>query len=337
MLIVTNMWPSKHDPAYGIFVRRQVQSVSALGVKCDVLLIDGRKHRWVYVGAALHILRLNWSRARPRLVHGHGGETSLIVRWYLRGPVLVSYCGCDLLGTTRADGSRIYARRIRGFVLRHCSRFMTATITKSAAMHAALPAKSRRRNLVLPNGVNRNLFRPLPHRVARAQLGWPSADPVVLFAADPDEDRKRLWLARSACVEAERCIGPIRLEVAYGVEPDAMPRLMAAADCLVLTSSIEGSPNVVKEAVSCGLPVITTDVGDVREVLGQVEPSWICAARPEALAAALVECLSTRRRSNGWQRATWLGEDRIAQRLGDLYESLVPMLRVTDSVRGLGG
>jgi teichuronic acid biosynthesis glycosyltransferase TuaC len=329
VLFVTNLWPTEDQPDYGIFVRRQVDSIKSLGVKCDVLFVEGYRHAWEYVRAAFQILRLNWSSARPRLIHGHGGETSLIVRWYFRGPVLVSYCGSDLLDVTRGDGARSYAGHLRCLLLRHSSRFMTATITKSAPMQAVLPGKTQCRNVVLPNGVNRNLFQPLPRDGARAQLHWPSAQRIVLFAADPHELRKRFWLARLACVQAERCVGPIRLEVASGMDPDAMPRLMAAADCLLLTSSIEGSPNVVKEAVTCGLPVVSTDVGDVGHVLAGVEPSWICAARPEALAAALVDCLSSRRRSNGWQQATWLDENQIAKRLLDLYGSLEPALRLS--------
>ncbi len=240
--------------------------------------------------------------------------------------MVVSYCGSDLLDVTRGRSARISTGHLRSFLLRHWSRFMTATITKSEAMEAVLPAKTRGRNVVLPNGVNRTLFRPVPRDGARAQLGWSSADRIVLFAADPTEARKRYWLARRACEEAQRSSGPIRLEVASGVQPDAMPRLMAAADCLLLTSTIEGSPNVVKEAVTCGLPVISTDVGDVQRVLAGVEPSWICEARREALAAALVECFSSRRRSNGRQQATWLAEDHVAQRLVDIYGSLVATL-----------
>jgi glycosyltransferase involved in cell wall biosynthesis len=110
-----------------------------------------------------------------------------------------------------------------------------------------------------------------------------------------------------------------------------MPQIMAAADCLLLTSSIEGSPNVVKEAVTCGLPVIATDVGDVHDVLRGVTPSWICQADPEALAAALVECFSNPVRSNGWQQASWLGEPEIANRVLQLYRSVAPTLNVEEA------
>ena len=329
------MWPTEDQPDYGIFVKRQVDSLRSLGVRCDVLFVEGYRGAWEYVRAASRILRLNWSGRRPSVIHGHGGETSLVVRWYWRGPVVVSYCGSDLLDVRRGRSARISTAHLRSFLLRHWSRFMTATITKSEAMEAVLPATTRGRNVVLPNGVNRTLFRPVPRDGARAQLGWSSADRIVLFAADPTEARKRYWLARRACEEAQRSSGPIRLEVASGVQPDAMPRLMAAADCLLLTSTIEGSPNVVKEAVTCGLPVISTDVGDVQRVLAGVEPSWICEARREALAAALVECFSSRRRSNGRQQATWLAEDHVAQRLVDIYGSLVANFRASEPAAGL--
>jgi glycosyltransferase involved in cell wall biosynthesis len=103
-----------------------------------------------------------------------------------------------------------------------------------------------------------------------------------------------------------------------------MPLLMSAADCLLLTSSIEGSPNVVKEAIQCNLPVVTTRVGDVEEVLAGVEPSWFCDANPDAVGAALAECLREPRRSNGREASGWLGSEPIARLHLDLYEELAP-------------
>jgi glycosyltransferase involved in cell wall biosynthesis len=113
-----------------------------------------------------------------------------------------------------------------------------------------------------------------------------------------------------------------------------MPQLLAASDCLLLTSAIEGSPNVVKEAVSCGLPVVSTPVGDVEEILGEVEPSWICPAEPQVLGSALAECLAQRARSDGWDKASWLGQEPIAARLLELYRTKAPALdAVTRDVR----
>jgi glycosyltransferase involved in cell wall biosynthesis len=298
---------------YGIFVKRQIESLQSLGLSCDVLFIEGYRTRWEYARAAVHMLGLNRSKGRPLLVHSHGGETSIAVRWFVRGQVVISYCGDDLLGTPHADGSLILSSRVRRFVFRQLSLLMSGTVTKSAEMEATLPRRARARNIVVPNGVDRTLFRPRLRDEARHKLGWPNAQRIVLFAANPAVERKRYWLAQSACREAQREIGALQLVAAHGTPPDEMPLRMAAADCLLLTSSIEGSPNVVKEAVACGL-------------LDQVEPSWVCAPHPEELAAALVECLTEPRRSDGWERSAWLGQDQIALRLLGFYRKLVPEL-----------
>ena len=116
----------------------------------------------------------------------------------------------------------------------------------------------------------------------------------------------------------------MRLHVANEVPPSQMPLLMSAADCLLLTSSIEGSPNVVKEALMCDLPVVSTDAGDARELLARAEPSWVCPDRPDALSRALVECLLETRRSNGREVSTGLGLEPIAKRVLALYRSLAP-------------
>ena len=96
VLIVTNMWPYGGNPAYGIFVKRQVDSLVALGLDCDVIFLEGYRTRWAYAREALRMLWLNMSPRRPAVVHGHGGETAPVVRCYVRGPAIVSFCGDDL-------------------------------------------------------------------------------------------------------------------------------------------------------------------------------------------------------------------------------------------------
>jgi glycosyltransferase involved in cell wall biosynthesis len=305
-------------------VKRQVDSLIEAGLRCDVLFVRGFESNLAYLRAALKFLVDSiWDR-RYQLVHVHAGETALAARFWLTSPVVVTYWGSDLLGIPRADASISVAKRIRRTVQRGHARVVSQTITQSRRMESVLPATVRRRNLVIPSGTDSNLFRPIDRSRAREQLGWHPSEPVALFAANPKVPVKRHWLAEEACDRAAREVAGLRLHVAAGVAPDMMPTLMSAADCLLLTSSSEGSPNVVKEAIQCDLPVVTTRVGDVDEVLSGVEPSWICASNPDELASALTECVQEPRRSNGRRASIWLRSESIARQHLDLYEQLAP-------------
>jgi teichuronic acid biosynthesis glycosyltransferase TuaC len=325
VLVLTNMWPNDDRADYGVFVKRQVDSLIAAGLRCDVLFVRGYRSPLAYLVAAVTLFAWNLHpRHQYALVHGHGGEVAMPARFYVRAPVLVSYCGDDLLGTPQADGTVSLGRRVRRAVIRAHSLLLGATLTKSEEMERALPDRVARRNAVVPNGVDMDLFEAVDRGAARRRLGWRLDERVILFAANPAVERKRYWLAEAATDWAAKRVGPIRLHVANGVEPTRMPELMSAADCLLLTSSIEGSPNVVKEALMCDLPIVSTPVGDVSELLADVEPSWVRPADPQALGDALTECLVEPRRSNGRSVSSWLGAEEIAERVLGLYESLAP-------------
>jgi glycosyltransferase involved in cell wall biosynthesis len=318
VLIVTNLWPDADWPVYGIFVRRQVESLRAAGLRCDVLYIRGWRSAWAYPEAALRmaVSTVTW-RHRYRVVHVHSGEAALAARFHLGAPMVASYLGDDVLGDRDKDGHAPPAARLRRRLIGAHSRLFTATITKSREMERALPARTRRKNHVLPNGVDRELFVPIDRGEARALLGW-GDEPVALFVGTrPYSARKRLWLAEAACNAAG-----VRLHVAAEAAPGTMPTLMSGADCLIVTSSLEGSPNAVKEALMCNLPVISTAVGDVEERLQGVEPSWLCLPTASAFEAALRECLSLGRRSNGRDVAADLDERRVAARLLDIYREV---------------
>jgi glycosyltransferase involved in cell wall biosynthesis len=317
VLIVTNMWPEPDRPVYGIFVKRQVDSLKAAGLRCDVLYIRGVASFWAYVLGAVRLLASSFGRRRYALIHAHAAEAGMAARCHLGTPVIVSYVGDDLLGDRDERGTLTRDARLRTRFARWHSQLFSATITKSRVMESALPPRARRRNYVVPNGVDRDLFSPRPRDEARSLLGW-GDEPVALFAATkPRGPAKRLGLAERACAAAG-----VRLYLAVDADPATMPVLMNAADCLIVTSAVEGSPNTVKEALACNLPVIATPVGDVPERLAGVAPSWICEPSEAAFVAALKECVSLGRRSNGRQMTEDLDQRRVAERLLAIYAEI---------------
>jgi glycosyltransferase involved in cell wall biosynthesis len=172
----------------------------------------------------------------------------------------------------------------------------------------------------VPNGINETIFCPVDLDAARLQLGWQRDERVVIFVATrPHEPRKRLGLAEKAVAEAEKNIGKIRLFVAENVAPDDLPIMMNAANCMLLTSRMEGSPNAVKEALMCNLPVVSTEVGDVAQLLDNVRNSQVCGEEPSELGAALAAILESGERSNGREMRVELKESAIAERIVDLY------------------
>jgi glycosyltransferase involved in cell wall biosynthesis len=203
---------------------------------------------------------------------------------------------------------------------------MSATATQSAEMEGVLPPSARRRNTVLPGGIDITTFRPIQREEARRELDWEPDEFVALFAATkPWVPRKRQWLAAEACAVAARELGrDVRLEVAGNLAPESMPLLMNAADCLLMTSSIEGSPNAVREALMCNLPVVATPAGDIEALIDGTSPSYLCAPDADEIAAALVSCLRERRRSNGRELASSLSDEAITERLIGIYRSLAP-------------
>jgi teichuronic acid biosynthesis glycosyltransferase TuaC len=324
LLVVTNMWPEAERPAYGIFVERQVQALQAAGLRCDVLYLRGYVSKLAYV---LGILRFLWltvsARGRYKLIHVHGGETALVARFLLAGPMIATYHGDDILGYKGDDGPISLPSRIRSLVIRYHACLFARTITQSIEMHSRLPARARRSDAIIPCGVDAERFSPADQVEARRQLGWGESERIVLFAATrPYEPRKRFDLAQAAVKRAEAELGQIQLAVAENRPPDSIPVMMNAADCLLLTSMAEGSPVVVKESIMCNLPVVATDVADVREMLDGTEPSAICQHDPSELGDALVDVLRAGRRSNGRTQRTDLDQATTVQRLLGLYACL---------------
>jgi glycosyltransferase involved in cell wall biosynthesis len=288
------------------------------------MFVRGYLSKLAYAVAAVSLAKLSRSGHPPyQLVHAQGGETVLSAVAYRRAPVLASYFGSDLLGVPKADASFPLSSRIRRTVQRGSATLVSHTITKSREMHLALPRSCRSRDEVVPSGVDDSTFVPMPQDYARRLLGWDEDARIALFGGNPGNPGKRFWLAEAACKAASGRITDLQVKTLSCVDPADVPLMMNAADCLVFTSVTEGSPNVVKEALMCDLPVIATPAGDVRELLQGVSPSWVCEASVGVIADALTECLSAPKRSNGRSEASHLTTGAIAERVLSVYERVL--------------
>ena len=100
--------------------------------------------------------------------------------------------------------------------------------------------------------------------------------------------------------------------------------MLNAADCLLVTSLHEGSPNIVKEAMACNLPVVSVPCGDVVERLKATQPGMVCPYDASALACGMAVVLGEGHRSNGREQLVAQGLTllRVAEQLIQLYRSV---------------
>jgi glycosyltransferase involved in cell wall biosynthesis len=253
------------------------------------------------------------------VVHAHYGLTGFVALFQPL-PLIVSFCGDDLLGTPNGHGGLTFGSRLPRTLSRHAARRANAIVCKSDELRAALPRPAdRARAHVVPNGVDTTRFAPGDRALARQRLGIPASERLVLFPHTPSVPRKRFDLAQAAMARIAARGSSARLWFISRVPHSEMPDYYRAADCLLLTSDQEGSPNVVKEALCCDLPVVSVDVGDVREWIAPGSGSVLVGRDPEAIAAGLERVLSNGRRVDGTRIRRELSAETVARRLMKIY------------------
>jgi len=324
VLAVTNMYPTRDDPTYGSFVATQMRSVGDCGVDVQVEFVDGRPNNWAYARAILRV-RLLVRSGRFDVVHSHYGLTGWVASFH-RLPHVVSFCGDDLLGTPDGRGGVTAKSRLVMRLSSAAARRADVIICKSEGLRDRLPREAdRARALVIPNGVDTTRFCPGDRDEARARLNLRPGERYILFPGTPTERRKRLDLAKAAVARLPNDDVRARLWVVQGVPPERMPDHYRAADCLLLTSDWEGSPNVVKEALCCDVPVVSVDAGDVRRWLQLATGCRIVARDPESIAQGLGEVLCTVPHVDGGQVRAAVALTMVARQVVDAYrQALAP-------------
>jgi len=237
-----------------------------------------------------------------------------------RLPLVVTFRGGEGEGIVGDDGRYTFS----GWVLRMVSSFVARRadelVIVSSHMRRYLPP---RRVHVIPSGLDFSRLPLVPQQEARRQLHLSSTKRLVLFVGNPAEARKRYALAREVVSRLDETLDA-ELVVAWQVSHELIPIYMNACDVLLFVSMYEGSPNVIKEALACNLPIVSVAVGDVAERLSGVAGCAVSDdSDPDRLAEALAGVLRANTRIDSRAAVRELSEDLLARRMVQIYNLAV--------------
>lgn len=321
---------------------RQIESLRQIGLTIDTVDMRGiPKLKYLQVIPRLHRLA-----GEVDVIHAHFGYCGWLGRFaqaLRRGKpaTVVSFMGDDLLGTPyNPEGDLLRFSRLMVRTNKSLARNVDQVIVKSQQMaNVIAPVPST----VIPNGVDLDVFHPIDRRNGRRELKLPLDRKLVLFPGNPEDPRKGFRLASATVEVAARQLNePIDLVPLWGVQPQQVAVYMNACDMMLMVSLIEGSPNVVKEAMACNLPIIGVRVGDVPEMLDGVSGCAVCQRDSLEMGKRLAHGLIRPGISDGRQTLVCRGLDlqSVARRVVNVYEqaightiSLVPSSSPIDSMQ----
>lgn len=285
----------------------QVQSLKKEGIEVEIFGVVGK-------GALGYLRNLSSLKKKikefhPDAVHAHYGLCGLLANLQRRVPVVTTYLGSDI--------------HSRGWLLKVSKLAMKLSafnifVTKGLFDIAGYKKKNY---AILFFGIDFEIFTPVERNAAREKAGMGKDEKVGFFSGSFSNAIKNYPLAKEG---VERVPG-VKLIEMKGYTREQMALLMNACNFLLVTSFRESGPTVVKEAMACGAPVVSVDVGDVKEVTAGVEGCYIAERSAEDIAAKIKEALAFEGKTKGRERIAELGFsiEKVASTLKEIYEKVI--------------
>jgi len=316
------LFVSSGNSEFGIspIVKNQGESLKQNGIDLDYFTIKGKGINGYLKN--IPILKKYLKAHHYDIIHAHYSFCGWVTKLTLtKIPVIVSLMGSDTYGNVNIDGERKFYSYINILSAKLLQPFVKKMIVKSKNLESYTYLKNKVK--IIPNGVDIIKFKPIEKNICREKLNIDINYKIILFLGNPSDPRKNYNLLKKAI----NIIKDVNVKIIkpYPVDNKDIVYFMNAADVLVMTSYLEGSPNVIKEAMACNLPIVSTDVGDVKEIIGDTEGCFICSYDHKDVADKIKMALDYGKRTNGREQIIKLGldSDSIAKKIIKVYEEVV--------------
>ena len=317
LLVLTNMYPNTNDHSIyqGIFVKEQYEFLSKLNtVQVEVFVLKGKNFFTKYI-ISIFVIYKTLLKKRFDVVHIHYGLSGffLIFIFLFRNlSVFVLTChGTDLLSSTFTGK---IVRLITIYIASKCDGVIYINNDIKNIL------KNSARNIYyLPCGVNMSLFKP--SKTNDNYFVFPGAKDNKVknfpFFVDILKSYKRLFSSSYSY----KCLD--------GLNRYDAAKLIKNSSALIMTSLREGSPQSIKEALACDIPVISSSVGDVSLLAKDLPGTYVFSKdeSPDSIARQVHKCIVESQSTLGRRRSRikelGLSNDEVCLRLYGIYKFLL--------------
>ncbi|MGR9048623.1 glycosyltransferase [Halobacillus faecis] len=356
VLVISNMYPSRKNPTYGIFVRNQVEALKKKGLNIDTAVNRDNRGGKVNLLKKYGLWFLKTISKLPAgrnydVVHAHyifpSGLPALLFKKLFGTKLVVTSHGGDLDQMAKKNK---WIRKMTGYILKEADHvIVVGEALKEEVIQGFGIAESN--VSVINMGVNRNVFAPRSKEETKQELNLSTDDRHILFVGNLIEAKglRELLDAFQSLNEREEnlqlhIIGSKKSEnflqeLKSSIQPNQKDRIhfhgpkdqatvgkgMAAADLFVLPSHIEGFGLVALEAMSAHTPVVASDVGGLSYLLkdgaGELVQPKDAGALEEGMEKVLNDSsLRNARIEKGEQLAQENDEEVMLERIIDIYK-----------------
>lgn len=286
------------------FVLEQVNALKKKGIEFDFFQIKGKG----IIGYLNNYKRLieQIKSIGPDIVHAHYGLSGLLAVFQRKIPVVTTFHGSDINVTKNRILSKIAD--------------LLSAVSIFVSIDLAIKLNKKKPN-VIPCGVDLDVFYPVDKNATRLKLGMSLHKKYLLFSSSFKNTVKNYPLAKAAIAKIPN--DDIELIELKGFDRVKVALLMNAVDAVLLTSFTEGSPQFIKEAMACNTPIISTNVGDVAEIIKDIDGCYLTNNRPEDVASNIQKALKFNNKTNGRNNISRFDNSTIADKIVKLYNSIL--------------
>ncbi len=304
ILYLANAYPTKKNPYYGIYIKEQYEYIQEnFNLESKLFVLNGENGFKKYFKPLkiFNIIR-NYN---PDIIHIHYGLTGipilLIYPFIFKRKIVSTFHGSDINA---------------GGIVTILSKILASISTKNIAVSKEIYeklGKYKNKTVHIPCGVD-PLFFDKDESIERKNK--------IIFSGHPDRMVKNYKLFQEVIEVLKRKYNEKPEIVIFDNKSrEEVKKSLLTSKCLVITSISEGSPQVVKEAIVCNLPIVSTSVGDIPYLLEGLENCYV-ANDSNTLAEKVYRVLTSEYKLFPDTVKTSLGNSEVCNEIAELYKKL---------------
>ena len=298
---------SENKGHVALFVAEQIEALGKQDCELSLFGLKGKGLKGYLKN--LPALKKTVKGFNPDVIHAHYGLSGLFANLQRQVPVVTTYHGSDINEPKVLPFSKMAIRLSAWNVF-----------VSRKTMEIAHP---KGKCSLLPCGIDLYDMQLTEKTQARQKMGLELGKRYVLFAGAFDNEVKNAPLAKETISLLQDDV--VELLELKGYSREEVTLLMCAADVFLMTSISEGSPQVIKEAMACGCPIVSVDVGDVSERIEGVKGCFVSSSRnPQELAGLIREAMGFEGKTVGRNKIIKDGLDNktVAKQLMGIYDKV---------------